>query len=114
VPSAVTPDPIHADSPSTSFQISAIKPSPAAVNTFAVKETYFPPSSINVNASDGELGYINRQSSSSKPRARHSVLKELNLASCSKLTPRKRKLYDRIRNKECALCKLRKKYKGKY
>jgi hypothetical protein len=94
--------------------MSALQPSPAAAaNTFPVKETYFPLSSVNVNASDGELGHVNHQSSSSKPRARHSLLKELNLASCSELTPRKRKLYDHIWNKERALLKLRKKYKGK-
>jgi hypothetical protein len=40
-------------------------------------------------------------------------LKELNLASLSELTLRKRKLYDCIRNKESVLCKLKKKYKAK-
>ncbi|XP_023721687.1 uncharacterized protein LOC111872233 [Cryptotermes secundus] len=111
VPSTVTPVPIHADSPSTSFQMSAVQPSPTAANTFAVKETSFPPSSVNVSASDGELGHVSRQSSSSKPRAKHSLLK-LNLASHSELTPRKRKLYELIRNNESALCRLKKKYKG--
>jgi hypothetical protein len=72
VPSAVTPVPILADSPSTSFKMSALQA--AAV----VKETSFPRSSVN--SSDVELGHINRQSSSSKPRARNSLLKELNLA----------------------------------
>jgi hypothetical protein len=91
--------------------MSAIQPSPSAASTFAVKETSFPLSSKNAKASDGELGHISRQSSSSKSRARHSLLKELNLASLSKLTPRKRKLYEHIRNKESALCKLRKKRK---
>jgi 23S rRNA G2445 N2-methylase RlmL len=35
------------------------------------------------------------------------------LASILELTPRKRKLYERIQNKESALCKLKKKYKTK-
>jgi hypothetical protein len=34
------------------------------------------------------------------------------LASLSELTPRKRKLYEHIQNKENALCELKKKYKG--
>jgi hypothetical protein len=46
-------------------------------------------------------------------RARNSLLKELNVASFSEFTPRKRKLYEDIQNKESALCKLKKKYKGK-
>jgi hypothetical protein len=111
VPSTVTPIPIHVESPSTSFQTSAIQPSPSAASTFAVKETCFPLSSENIKDSDGELGRISRQSSSSKPRARHSLVKELNSASLSKLTPRKRKLYEHIWNEESALRKLRKKYK---
>jgi hypothetical protein len=113
VSSAVTPTPIHADSPSASFQMSAVQPSPTAANTFPVEETSFPLSSVNINASDGELKHINHESSSSKPRARHSQLKELNSASLSELKLRKRKLYEHIWNKESALCKLKKKYKGK-
>jgi hypothetical protein len=60
VPSTITPIPIHVGSPSTSLQMSAIQPSPAAASTFAVKETSFPLSCLNVNAFDGELGHINR------------------------------------------------------
>jgi hypothetical protein len=67
VPSAVTPIPIHADSPSASFQMSAVQPSSTVANTFAMKETFFPLSSVNVNASNRELRHINCQSSSSKP-----------------------------------------------
>jgi hypothetical protein len=44
---------------------------------------------------------------------KHSLLKGLNLASLEELTPRERKLYECIRTKESALCKLKKKYKGK-
>jgi hypothetical protein len=55
----------------------AVQPPSAAANTFAVKETSFPLSSVSIHASDGELGHINGQSSSSKPRARHSLLKNL-------------------------------------
>jgi hypothetical protein len=78
-----------------------------------VKEISFPLSSVNINASDGELRHINRQSSSSKDRTRHSLLKELNLASLSELTPRKRKLCEHIQNKESALSKLKNKYMDK-
>jgi hypothetical protein len=78
-----------------------------------LKGTSFPISSTNINAFDGKLGHINCQSSSSKPRARHSLVKELNLASLSELTPRRRKLYEHIQNKESEVCKLKKKYKGK-
>jgi hypothetical protein len=45
VSSTAKPIPIHADSPSTSFQMSAVQPSPTAANTLAVKETSFPQSS---------------------------------------------------------------------
>jgi hypothetical protein len=92
--------------------MSAVQLSPTAANIFALEETSSL-SPVNGNASEGALGHINCPSSSSKPRARHSLLKEFNLASSSELTPRKRKLYERIRNKESALCKLKKKYKAK-
>jgi hypothetical protein len=62
-----------------------ILPSPATASTFAVKETSFPLSFESMKASDGELGHIKRQSSSSKPRARRSLLEELNLDSLSEL-----------------------------
>jgi hypothetical protein len=60
VPSPVTRIPVHAHCPSTSLKMSAVQTSPAATNTSAVKETSFPLSSVNMNASDGELGHINR------------------------------------------------------
>jgi len=65
--------------------------------------------SSNLNASDGEFRRINRPNPSSKPRARHSLLRELDLATVSEFTPREKLLYDRIRKKESALCKLRRK-----
>jgi len=68
--------------------------------------------SLSLDSSDGEFGCFSDQNSSSKPTARRSLLKELNLA-LSDLTPRKRKLYQRIRGKESALCKLRKKYRSR-
>jgi hypothetical protein len=85
--------------------MSAIQPSATAANTFAVKETSFPLSSVNIDASDEELRHTNCQSSPSNSRARHSLLKELNLASLSELTPRKRKLYEHVQNRERALFK---------
>jgi hypothetical protein len=59
--------------------MSAIQPSPTPASTFPVKETSFPLRSKNMNASDAELGGISHQSSSSKPRAKHAMLKELNV-----------------------------------
>ncbi|XP_033606071.1 uncharacterized protein LOC117282054 [Cryptotermes secundus] len=102
VPSAVAPVPVHADSPSTSFKMSAIQLSPTAANILPAKETSLLLGSENIYASDGALRHIRCQSSSSKPRARRSLLKELNLALLSELTPRKRKLYEQIWNKESA------------
>jgi len=67
--------------------------------------------SLSLDSSDGEFGCFSDKNSSSKPTARRSLLKELNLA-LSDLTPRKRKLYERIRRKESALCKLRNKYRS--
>jgi hypothetical protein len=61
--------------------MSAIQPLPTAANTFAVKETSFSLSSVNKNASDGELRHVR---SSSKPRERNSLL-ERHLASFPKL-----------------------------
>jgi hypothetical protein len=58
-----------------------------------VKETSFPLSSVNINASDGELWHIKFQNSSAKPRARHSLLKQLNLAPLSELTPQKKEIH---------------------
>jgi ABC-type uncharacterized transport system permease subunit len=111
--STVTPFPIRADSLFTSLQMSAVQSSPTAASTIAVNEPSFPLSSVNANASDAELGHTSRHSSSSKPTTRHFLIKELNLASLPELTPRKRKLYEHIQNKESALCKVKKKYKGK-
>ena len=65
--------------------------------------------SSNLNASDGEFRRNNRQNPSSKPIARHSLLRELNLATVSEFMPREKLLYDRIRKTESVLCKLRRK-----
>jgi hypothetical protein len=75
---AATRTPVLSQSPSTSLQIPTLHVSSA--NTFAAEETSFTPVSVNVNSIDGELKHSNCQSSSSKPRARLSLLKELNLA----------------------------------
>jgi hypothetical protein len=104
-----SPLPFHMDGPSTSSPISVTDPTQAAANIFSVEDTSF---SFSLDASDGEFRCFSGQNSSSKPRARHSLLKELNLAA-SDLTPRKRKLYDRIRSKERALCRLRKKCRSR-
>jgi hypothetical protein len=75
---------------------------------FAVEDISCPSTS---NASDGKFSRINRRNSPSKPRARHSLLRELNSSTVSQFTPREKFLYDKIRNKESALCKLRRKCK---
>jgi hypothetical protein len=54
--------------------------------------------SLSLNASDWEYRCFNDQNFSSKSRASHSLLKELNLAM-SELTPIKRKLYHRVADK---------------
>jgi hypothetical protein len=41
--------------------MSAVQPSPAEANTFAVKEIFYPLSSVNINAYDANLGHISRQ-----------------------------------------------------
>jgi hypothetical protein len=58
VPSPVLRIPIHAHGRTTSLKMSALQPSPTAANTFSVKETSFPLSSVKINASDWELGHI--------------------------------------------------------
>jgi hypothetical protein len=50
--------------------------------------------SLSLDASNGEYRHFNDQNYSSKPRARHSPLRELKLVM-SDLTPRKRQLYHR-------------------
>jgi hypothetical protein len=104
-----SPLPFHMDGPSTSSPISARNPTQAAANIFSVEDTSC---SFSLDASDGEFRCFSDQNSSSKPRAIHLLLKELNLAA-SDLTPRKQKLYYRIRRMESALCKLREKYRAR-
>jgi hypothetical protein len=72
---------------------------------YAVGEI-FTPSSVKVSDSDGEVRNINCQSSCSKPRARHFLLKESKLALLSELILKKRKLYECILNRNSMLCKL--------
>jgi len=68
---------------------------PAGANIFSMEDTSF---SLSLDAFDGDYGCFNDKNSSSKPRARHSLLKELNLVM-SDLTPRKRRLFHRIADK---------------
>jgi hypothetical protein len=82
-----SPLPIHTDGHSTSFQISVPNPTQAAANIFSVEDASF---SFSLDASDGEFMCFSDQNSSLKPRARHSLLQELNLAT-SDLTPREKK-----------------------
>jgi hypothetical protein len=82
---------------------------PTSSQYLAVEEISFSLSPVNSNASDGELRRISCPSSSSKPRARHSVLGQLNLVTAAKLTPMKKILYEHIQNKESMLRKLERK-----
>ena len=84
-----------------------------ASKTFSNTEPSIPLGCVNENACGGELGSVNLQSSSPKRKARHSILKKLDLDRVAELTPRKKKLYNMIRTRESALCKLRKKYRAK-
>ena len=102
-----TPLPTHINGPSTSSPIYVPNPTQATANLFSVECTSL---SLSLFSSDGEFRCFSDQNSSSKPIARRSLLKELNLVM-SDLKPRKWKLYQRIRRKESALCKLRKKYR---
>ena len=92
------------DSPCTSSKICAVKSTPPPASMFAVEDISCP---LALNASDGEFRCINHPNRSSKPKVRHSLLRELNLATVSQFTPTEKLLYDRIRKKERALCKLR-------
>jgi hypothetical protein len=103
--------PIHIDGPFTSSAISVPNPTQAAANILSVEDTPLSFSLDFSTASLGEFGCFSDQNSSLKPIAANSLLKEFNLA-VSDLTPRKVKLYQRIRRKESALCKLRQKYRS--
>jgi len=107
-----TPLPIHIDGPSTSSPIFVPNPEQAAANIFSVEDTSLPLSLDSATASDGEFRCFSDQNSSSKCRTRRSLLKELHLAK-SDLTPREQNLYQKIRRKETALCKLRQKCRSK-
>jgi hypothetical protein len=91
-----TPLSIHIDGPYTSSPISVPYPKQTAANIFSVEDTSLSHSLDSSTASDREFRCFSDQNSSSKPRTGRSLLKELNLAK-SDLTPRKRKLYQRIR-----------------
>jgi hypothetical protein len=84
-----------------------------ASKTFSSTQPSIPLGFVNKNACGVELGSVNLQSSSPKRKARHSVLKKLDLDRVAEFTPRKNKLYTVFRTRESALCKLRKKYRAK-
>jgi hypothetical protein len=62
-------------------------------------------SPVNSNASDGVLRCIDYPNSSSKPTARHSALKELNLTRFAELTARKRELMNVFRTRRVSCIK---------
>jgi hypothetical protein len=100
---------IHSDTSLPSF-ISPDMSVPAETSSFSKEDTSFPLVSVNESASGEGLGSVNLQRSSPKRKARHSLIKDLGLDRVAKLTPRKKKLFDQIRTRDSALCKLRKKY----
>jgi hypothetical protein len=61
-----------------------------ASKTFSSAQPSIPLGFFNKNACDGDLGSVNLQSSSPKRKARHSVLKKLDLDRVAELTQRKR------------------------
>jgi hypothetical protein len=69
----------------------ALQKPPPAVSSFTVEETSFPLSPVNPSASDGELRCMNHPSSSSKPRARHSLLKELKFGNSHRIDTKENK-----------------------
>jgi hypothetical protein len=71
------------------------------------------PLNLNGSISYGALKYNSFPRPAIKGRAKHFLLNELNLASLSDLTSRKRKLYEHIQDKDTALCKPNKDYKAK-
>jgi hypothetical protein len=86
--------------------VHTVQSTPAAANLFAVEDTSCP---LNLNASDGEFRCISCPNPFLKCRARHSLLRELNLATVSKFTPRKKLHCDKIWKKGSELYKLRRK-----
>jgi len=80
---------------------------------FSSTEPSIPFGCVNKNACGGELGSISLESSSSKHKARHFVLTKLILDRVAEMTPRNKKVYNMIRTRESALCKLRKTYRAK-
>jgi len=107
---SVTKEPIQIHSNTLSSFISPDMSVPAETSTFSKEGTSFPLVSANESASGEELKSVNLQSSSPKCKTQHALMKGLGLDRVAKLTPRKKKLYDRIRTRESAFCKLRKKY----
>jgi hypothetical protein len=71
--------------------------------TFSNTEPSIPLGCVNESACGGELGSVSLQSSSPKRKARHSILKKLDLDKVAELTPRKMKLYNMIQTRECPL-----------
>jgi hypothetical protein len=61
-----------------------------ASKTFSNTEPSSPLGFVNGNACGGEFGSVGLQSSSPKRKARHSVLKKLDLDRVAELTPRKK------------------------
>ena len=101
---SVTEEPIQIDSDTSLLSfISSDMSVPAETSTFSKEDTSFPFVSANESASGEEFGSVNLRSSSPNRKAWHSLIKDLGLDRVTKLTPRKKKLHDRIRTRECSL-----------
>jgi len=68
---------------------------------------------LNEYACGGELWSVSLKSSSPKRKVWHSLVKKLDVDRVAEFAPSYKKLYVMIRTRECALCKLRKKYRSK-
>ena len=71
--------------------------------TCSSTEPSIPLGCVNENACGGELRIVSLQISSPKRKARHSVLKKLDLDRVAELTPRKKKLSHDSDQRECPL-----------
>jgi hypothetical protein len=92
--------------------MSVIELSTTTANASAVEETSYS-SPVYLNISDRELDTPIVQVLAQTLEKVILCLKKLHLEPLSELTPTKWRLHGRIRNKECVLCKLKKKYKAR-
>jgi hypothetical protein len=101
-PLVACPDHIPVQKPIKTYS----KLSIMASKTFSNAKSSSPLGCVNKNSCGGELGSVSLQSSFPKHKARHSILKKLDLDRVAELIPRKKKLYNMIRIRESAVLRL--------